>query len=111
MVEDDLASRKALGAILSRQGWEVLTAANLAEAHPIIETRPDVLILDLMLPDGDGASLLRQIREQDSKTRVVVTTGTSDSARLARVYQLKPDAVLFKPIDLGMLIKAIELPR
>jgi two-component system KDP operon response regulator KdpE len=110
VVEDDAASRKALRAILSRQGWEVLAAATLAEGRHYLESAPHVLILDLMLPDGDGTSLLRLIREENRPVKVIVTTGSSDSAKLAAVRLLKPDAIVVKPVDLDKLLLEVGRP-
>lgn len=82
-------------------------AASLADARPLLETHPLVLILDLMLPDGDGTDLLQQVRQNEWPIKVVVTTGSSDSLRLSLVEQLNPDFLLLKPIDLDQLMRAV----
>ena len=109
MVEDDRATRRALRAIVTRRGWDVSAASSLAEAWPILRSGPDYMILDLMLPDGDGLSLLEAVRDEGLPTRVVVTTGSADSTRLAAVRQLKPHSLLFKPVDIDELLRELGI--
>jgi DNA-binding response OmpR family regulator len=101
LVEDDPATRIALQRIYARQGWAVEATSSLAEGLHRVASRPDFVILDLMLPDGDGAELLRAIRREGAPIGVIVTTGTDDRDRLESVRVLGPDALLLKPIDLG----------
>ena len=101
LVEDDWTSHDALRKLFRRKGWEVLSAMTVAGGLALLEARPDCVILDLMLPDGDGAAILRKVRSDHLPIRVVVTTGLSDPTRLRAVADLKPDAVLQKPIDLA----------
>jgi DNA-binding response OmpR family regulator len=65
-------------------------------------------VLDLMLPDGDGASLLRAVREQSLRCRIAVTTGTNDTRRLRAVTALRPDLLLTKPINLAELLQGLD---
>jgi CheY-like chemotaxis protein len=71
----------------------VTAAATLAEAMERLADEPDAVLLDLMLPDGSGAQVLRHIREHGLSARVAVTTGTSDEHMLREVKGLKPDAI------------------
>jgi DNA-binding response OmpR family regulator len=110
LVEDDSASRKAVQAIMTRQGWEVLATSRLAEGRKFLDLGTDVLILDLMLPDGDGMSLLQLIRDENRPVRVIVTTGSMDSAKIDAVLRLNPESLLVKPIDLELLLHAVGKP-
>ncbi|WP_422925944.1 response regulator [Singulisphaera sp. PoT] len=107
VVEDDRTTSSALRAIFHRKGWEVFTASSLAEALPLLSTipSPDYLILDLMLPDGDGMTLLERVRGESLATRVAVTTGSNDQHRLDAVARLRPEVFLRKPISLQELLK------
>jgi len=107
-VEDDPATSRALRLILGRKGWDVVVAKTLAEARTLLLPAPQGVVLDLMLPDGDGASLLAEIRDNGLPTRVVVTTGVNDPDRLAAVRALLPTAVLTKPITLPDLLRALD---
>ena len=88
----------------SRRGWDVTVAFTLKQGILAlgIET-PEVIILDLMLPDGDGADLLRQVKSLNLGSRVVVTTGVSDQDRLKDVQALTPSGLLQKPVDFQQL--------
>lgn len=100
VVEDDESIRTSWTVIFSQRGWEVITARSVAEGLALLDPAPDYLILDLTLPDGDGETILRRVRETNLKTRVAVTTGETSPARLRVVRELKPDAVFLKPIDI-----------
>lgn len=107
LVEDDPATSKALSAICRRRGWDVRVAATLEETWPILTEKPDVVVLDLMLPDGDGLDILSRVREDNLPTRVVVTTGSHDPERLHAVLALEPDLFLTKPINLQELLDGV----
>src|SRR4029077_363655 len=63
IIEDDASSMNALARILKSQGYQVLTALTLHEARRLIDhPRLATVILDLMLPDGDGIEVLRDAR-------------------------------------------------
>src|SRR3712207_2684031 len=108
LVEDHHATRYVLGRLLTRRGWEVVEAATIAEGLARLEPPPDCLVLDLMLPDGPGETLLRKVREDHLPTRVIVNTGTNDPTRLDAVSDLKPEALFLKPIDLDRLCRVCE---
>lgn len=69
---------------------------------------PDYVVLDLMLPDGDGEQILRHIRSSAEKIRVCVTTASNDVDRLTNLQTMHPDCVLPKPIDLHKLLAQLE---
>jgi CheY-like chemotaxis protein len=90
IVEDDPAMREVWQIVFGSRGWDVAVASTVAEGLASLDPPPDYLILDLSLPDGGGEAILRRVRDADLKTRVAVTTGTDDPARLRRVARLKP---------------------
>ena len=109
LVEDDPASRRAMRLLLKHSGWDVLAVATVGEAiahlaAPGARGLPQWVVLDLMLPDGDGSAVLRYIRGGGLPIRVTVTTGVSDPVRLAEVQRLQPQSLLRKPIDLDDLM-------
>ena len=77
----------------------------------LLDGKPDALILDLMLPDGDGLAVLRRAREEFPEIRIAVTTGIEDHERLEQIRQLQPDALLRKPLELNDLLRVIETER
>ena len=107
VVEDDSATTHALELLLRHQGHEVLMASNVDEALRHVASEPDVILLDLMLPDGDGMHVLEAVRERGLKSRVVVITGVGDADHLDRVHLLKPDALLKKPVDFFQILEKL----
>jgi CheY-like chemotaxis protein len=110
LVEDHVATRKALRRALTRRGWDVTEATSIYEGMARLDSdHPfDCVVLDLMLPDGEGEVILRKVRTEALPTRVVVNTATCDPARLREVSYGRPDAVLQKPNDLASLCRACE---
>jgi DNA-binding NtrC family response regulator len=107
IVEDDPASRSSLRSIFSRRGWAICTASTFAEAMALLDhgLEPDCLVLDLILPDGNGEEILRKVRSDGLRTRVAVCTGTEDKRRLESIRSMEPYRLLVKPIDLAELEK------
>ena len=104
VVEDDLDSYQALSKILKHVGYDTLSAATLADASQLIGDSPRFVVLDLMLPDGNGIELLRRIREQKLPVKVAVLTGAADRQLLTDVRGLQPDALFAKPLDVPRLL-------
>jgi two-component system OmpR family response regulator len=110
-VDDNDLQREVLADVLSSEGYDVRVASSGAEALAAARAlAPDVVVLDLMLPDTDGATVLATLRSEPSLAamRVVVTTGLRSPSvrRLPGV-----DAALFKPFDLRELLTALETVR
>lgn len=100
IVEDDEGTRRALRRFFKIMGYDVVTAGDVASALDSLGRPPDLAILDLALPDGDGEEVLRALRGTGYPTRVVVCTGTSETDRLKAIAPLGPVVLLLKPIDL-----------
>ncbi len=107
LIEDDAISANALRVLLTMHGCEVVIGRSLERGLDLLRTNPTAIVVDLMLPDGDGIEILTRVREAKLPIRVVVTTAVGDPARLAAVHRLKPESVLRKPIDLSELLRAI----
>lgn len=108
IVEDHDLSRRALASLLSHHGWEVQAVATVREGLTLLDQEPECLVLDLMLPDGDGEVVLREVRERNLQTRVIVATGTDDAGRLDAIRDLHPDAILHKPLKIDEVCHACE---
>src|SRR5271170_5270704 len=109
VVDDTEGVRDLIGTILQRNGYEPLPKANAAQLlASFTESQPDVILLDLVLPDGDGMELLPQIKKQWPDTEVIVLTGhaTFDVA----VEATKRGAYHFqnKPFDQKILLLSVE---
>lgn len=99
IVEDDRPSRMALVALMRLSGFQAVQATTVEEAMRLLSPAPLCLILDLMLPDGDGSSILEYIRARNLPIRVAITTGAADWQQLVDAPRLHPDAVFQKPVD------------
>ncbi len=109
IVEDNAVSRRAMETLLRLRGWQVSSAATLAEALTMLDPAPDCIILDLMLPDGCGESVLELVRERNLHSRVIVTTGCHDVARNEAVARLRPHTFLHKPLDFSQVCRACRM--
>ena len=105
IVDDDADTREALAVALADAGFHVEQADSGKQALECMEKQgePDVLLLDLRMPEMDGAQLMARMRS--SRTRVLVLTGDS-SARLVRFA--RSAKLLAKPIGLDELEKAVD---
>ena len=99
IVEDHAPTRRAMARLLGQIGWDVVAAGTIAEGIAALDRHPVILILDLMLPDGDGEEILRRVREAGLPTRIAITTATGDSDRLDAVRRLGPVDLLPKPVS------------
>jgi len=108
VVEDDSATNHALELLLRHQGYHVTLATSLGEALRLLESEPHDVLLDLMLPDGDGMRVLEAVRHKRLKSRVVVVTGVGDTDHLARVHLLMPDALLKKPVEFFQILEKLS---
>ncbi|HEX8202317.1 MAG TPA: response regulator [Isosphaeraceae bacterium] len=110
IVEDHPDIRVALRRLLALRGWDVVEAATVAEGLAQLSPPPACVVLDLMLPDGDGALVLLTIRSEGLPSRVFVYTASYDLDRLGRISSLTPDAVFLKATDLARLLHACGSP-
>ena len=108
VVEDDRSSRTALVALLRLCGFEALPASNVREAMARLADSPDCLILDLMLPDGNGSEVLAHVRKQHLPIQVIVTTGALQYKEMLDASPEPPDMVLQKPVDYRELVEWLQ---
>jgi DNA-binding response OmpR family regulator len=107
VVEDDAPTSDALVRLLRHYGFDVLLAATVQEAMRHLSARPDHILLDLMLPDGDGTRVLEAVRQAGMHSHVIVITGVSDPEYLDRVSGFKPAALLKKPVDFRQILEKL----
>ena len=108
MVEDDRSSRTALIALLRLCGFEALPAATVHEAMARLADSPQCLILDLMLPDGNGSEVLAYVRKKRLPIQVVVTTGALQYQEMLGASPEPPDMVLQKPVNYRELVDWLQ---
>lgn len=111
VVEDDASSRYGLKSLLESEGYAVAEAGALAEAEESARgAPPDVVILDITLPDGDGAEWLRLLTKKEGRVPfpVIVLTGITADEDTRRIEQSGVFAVLQKPVNVGLLFQALR---
>lgn len=107
VVEDDASSRRALTLLLKLRGFHATYATTRAEALASLPEGPLCVLLDLMLPDGNGADVLRHIRRHQLPIRVAVTSGAANWESL--LDDVRPDAFFAKPLDFERLARWIAV--
>jgi len=109
VVEDDREIRDVLRASLAAEGFDVLTAVSLSEAAALLDhARVDVVVLDLGLPDGDGAELVRRIR-RTSSLPVVIASARHQEAEKISLLDAGADDYLTKPFSVSELLARIRV--
>jgi DNA-binding response OmpR family regulator len=112
IVDDDPGIRTLIAKILKRAGYTCGSVASGADAIPAIESeKPDVVLLDLMLPQLSGVEVLALLRERkpDMLPRIIILTAASQSD-LRRVEPFRKEVfrLIRKPFDIGELTDAIR---
>ena len=108
VVEDAPEFARIVSTVLENAGHQVRLAATMAEAVVEMDTRvPDVVILDLGLPDGDGLDLCRIIRERSS-AYVLMLTGRDDEVDKLLGFRLGADDYVTKPFSARELAARVE---
>ena len=112
LVEDTPSLSDAYAGVLRRAGYAVDCAATAAEADQRhARTRHPVVLLDLMLPDGDGLDVLRRMRAADPGVCAIVITANGSISRAVEAMRLGAVDFLVKPFDAGRLLRAVEAAR
>jgi len=107
IVEDDPGTRHVLNATLATAGIESIYAATGAAMWPLLDQAPDVIILDLSLPDCDGLELLRQLR-QSSDIPVLIHSTRSDEIERIIGIEIGADDFLPKPCNMRELLARVR---
>ena len=104
VVDDEPPIRKLLRMGLSTQGYETLEAANGKAALELLAEKPDLIILDLGLPDIQGLDLLSTIRGRNDSVPIVVLSSRGDEAGKVRALDLGADDYVTKPFGMDELL-------
>ncbi|MBE1556604.1 response regulator transcription factor [Sporosarcina limicola] len=111
IADDDAHIRELMSLFLRNEGFELIEAKNGAEALSIVEnSRIDLVILDIMMPEMNGWDLCREIRHRDSNIPLLMVTVKAEAGQKVKGFQLGTDDYLTKPFDpmeLVMRVKAL----
>jgi two-component system KDP operon response regulator KdpE len=108
VIDDEPPIRKLLRMGLSTQGYEILDAPNGKTALALLDSKPDLVILDLGLPDIQGHDLLRMIRARNDSVPSVVVSSRGDEAGKVQALDLGADDYVTKPFGMDELLARIR---
>jgi DNA-binding NtrC family response regulator len=101
IVDDEASLRDFLTIVFEEEGWGVETAASLADAHAAIQkSEPDLVLCDLMLPDGSGLDLLRDAKAQNPSIAVIMITAHTSTKSAVEALKSGAFDYIAKPFDI-----------
>jgi two-component system, OmpR family, KDP operon response regulator KdpE len=104
VVDDEPPIRKLLRVGLGTQSYQVIEAANAKAALALLDEKPDLILLDLGLPDMGGLELLRMIRGRNDKVPIVVLSSRGDEEAKVEALDLGADDYVTKPFGMEELL-------
>ncbi len=110
LIADDIPdTREILMIGLQRAGFEVIQAENGTVALRMVETeKPDVLLLDLRLPEIDGLTVLKQLRAHGAYPPIIIMTASNHPVELERARAAGADAYILKPFRLAEVVSVVR---
>ena len=111
IVEDTLTEREILTSCLLKAGLNVLTAKSGEEAlETISSNKPDVIILDVVLPGRSGFELCRELKADAATSKIPVVICSTKNSDMDRFWGMKQgaDAFIPKPVDQEELLRTIK---
>lgn len=109
LVEDDDFLREGMGELLRREGYAPLTARNISEARAALwDGTFHLLMLDVMLPDGNGLDFCREIRRTNFNVPILFITACDDEAQIVSGLDAGADDYVTKPFKLKELLSRIR---
>ena len=111
VVDDEETNRELFRQILKIRDYEVVEAKNGKQALlMVMQEQPDLILLDLFMPGGDGLSVIRGVRE-NLKLRsipIVMVTAASNEDIHQRIQEAGCDALIRKPVDLHNVLEVVD---
>ena len=109
IIEDDEAVRTGLVLNLQYEGYEVITAADGDEGKTLITNRkPDLIVMDVMMPKKDGLQLCRELRDAGNSTPIIMLTGRNQEVDKVLGLELGADDYVGKPFSVRELVARIK---
>ena len=110
IAEDDLTNLELFAELLELKGIKILKKiSNGKDAVTAFEShRPDVVFLDVMMPDYDGLYALEEIRKIDPNSKIVMVTADTSEETESIFEKFTPSAIVHKPYDLYSILHILE---
>ncbi|HDN67913.1 MAG TPA: response regulator [Firmicutes bacterium] len=108
IVDDEQEICSLLEEFLSQRGYAVVTATSGEEGiSKFAVMKPDLVLLDIRMPDIDGLQVLKQIKQSDPQTGTIMITAIKDSDTVKQALTMGVNDYIVKPIDLNHLEKLL----
>lgn len=107
LVEDDKALAMGTVFVLEAEGYTVRHAANIRSANELLDDKVDLMLLDVMLPDGSGYDFCREVREKGVQIPIIFLTAMSEEINIVQGLELGADDYVAKPYRLKELLSRI----
>ena len=111
VVDDEAAVCELIRRVLERQGYHVLAAGGGADALRVFEEHRAIIkavVTDMMMPNIDGPTLVRLVRQRDPAVRVIGISGAGDRAMLDKIEALKLAGFVAKPFSVDILLRLLQ---
>lgn len=108
LIEDDTAVRHGIAGVLRVKGYAVVEAETFRHGLELLGTRPDVVISDLRLPDGDAVTFLPRLRAIDPSVPIYILTGFGTVDVAVRAVKLGVEDFFAKPVEIATLLERVE---
>jgi len=107
LVEDDFALAMGTEYALQAEGYQVVHAANLKSAREVLAESFDLVLLDVMLPDGTGYDLCKEIRQKNSMVPIIFLTAMAEEVNIVQGLELGADDYVAKPYRVKELLSRV----
>ena len=109
VVDDEVAILTVVKLILSQYSFEVETISEWERLPQMLQSfNPDLIILDVSLPGGDGRDVCNQLKNDEDTSHIPIILFSADCNSIKSLKGCKPDAVIEKPFDSAELVTAIQ---
>lgn len=107
LIEDDYALAMGTEYALQAEGYTVLHASNLANARIALKEQPDLILLDVMLPDGNGFDFCREVRTDNIYVPIIFLTAVGEEVNIVQGLEFGADDYITKPYRVKELLSRI----
>jgi len=109
VIDDDQDTADFLKLLVEPRGDQVKTASNAVEARALLRSwRPEVVLMDLILPDADGIDLLRDFKDTDPEIQVIMVTGYGSVSKAVEAMKAGAFSFIEKPVDADILLVMLD---